>query len=481
MIEILSIKISTNGNLRLKPLNRYSWRMNSRKAPALAGQNARKRAVIRRPMTRSSNLNRKSAPSQVSYRNSTTAPASVCKSRDISSMTTSRNKEYINDPDCITLRDKLLENPDFSEVEDEQLKMLMAHLREYSQDMALKEDYEEAAKASSLLEVTRKEQQERNSRIHERELDDADKIKREKCEKQWDEKLQNLDEETQAKREAIQNEQNEELDRFEKRWAEDMPRKYRKPSNRLLQLKQIERSLAISGKYDEAKEIHKESEAIAQLEGSQIQNKLITDYRIAREKLMIKFNEDMNLFEKSRAQEREVIECQKRKDLEKFVYREEVQKIKQIESRKGCKERSGVIKPDYGASVIGINQTKMKFRDNVIPPLFAPNDPKFVEEEQRKAREKKRIQDEYQKKNAELTLLDYTVQPSPRDGESDMSTNTYGSKSQTASPPNEMVSQHSIRNSGSGASAKTSSSRKESDAEKTSTSDDSNEEVNPSK
>jgi hypothetical protein len=50
----------------------------------------------------------------------------------------------------------------------------------------------------------------------------------------------------------------------------------------------------------------------------------------------------------------------------------------------------------------------------VIPPLFAPNDPKFVEEDKKRVREKRRTQTEFHKRNAELALLDYRVQPSPR-------------------------------------------------------------------
>jgi hypothetical protein len=46
--------------------------------------------------------------------------------------------------------------------------------------------------------------------------------------------------------------------------------------------------------------------------------------------------------------------------------------------------------------------------------LFAPNDPKFVEEDERRQREKRKIQLAYQKRNAELALLDYTVQSSSR-------------------------------------------------------------------
>jgi hypothetical protein len=50
----------------------------------------------------------------------------------------------------------------------------------------------------------------------------------------------------------------------------------------------------------------------------------------------------------------------------------------------------------------------------VIPPLFAPNDPKFVEEDRKRTREKKRIQTEFQKRNADIALMDFRVQPSPR-------------------------------------------------------------------
>jgi hypothetical protein len=105
-----------------------------------------------------------------------------------------------------------------------------------------------------------------------------------------------------------------------------------------------------------------------------------------------------------------------KKELERFRRENRVAVIEQrrAEAQKVGRERSGTVRPDYGASVTGAVKSKNQLRMNVIPPLFAPNDPKIVQEEDRRIMEKRKQQKEYHKRNADLVLLDYTVQPSPR-------------------------------------------------------------------
>jgi hypothetical protein len=182
----------------------------------------------------------------------------------------------------------------------------------------------------------------------------------------------------------------------------------------LLQIKQIERAMAISGQYDRARAMHSEGERLAAREAEELQANLIRDYRIAKDQLLRDQQAERDKLESDRARLRTVLDARKKIDAAKRTNRRNVVEQRQTEALKLLRERSGNVRPDYGASVTGSVQSKGRLRENVIPPLFAPNDPRFVEEDRKRVREKRRIQNEYQRRNAELALMDYRVQPSPR-------------------------------------------------------------------
>lgn len=418
-------------------------------------QNAKLRAVIRRPMTKTTSL-RKSAPtctvitrsyprtSQSSTKPNTKSSNSM---NSLNRRTTSNilNPSYMNDSSLIELRDRLYDNPDFENIDDDTIQKLQAHLREYKQDRALCEDYDNAEKASYLLELVKTQISKRSSDSsiqknldsisngYERKdsktdddnindnnndlVNDDQKKRLNEFEEKWKNKFEKFDKTTEQRTNELDEKQSKQLEEFEKVWSTEKPQKYRKPSSKLLELKKIERTLALSGEFDKARSIHSEAEQLAAKEQKELQAALIRDYRSAKESFLSKQRQEKQKFLQTRLEARSTMEIQKDSEYNKFVKRTAVVQDKYKDAQRAARERSGQIKPDYGVSVSNFNQNKVKFNENIIPPLFAPNDPSFVEEDERKTREKKKKQLELQKKNAEVTLLEYTVQPSPRENE----------------------------------------------------------------
>ncbi|KAK8900258.1 hypothetical protein M9Y10_002581 [Tritrichomonas musculus] len=428
-------------------------------SPISASKN---RAVIRRPITKSSPL-RKSAPARVIIARSNSRSSQSSSYPNKHSTSSLRNPTYINDSTLIELRNRFYENPDFESVDNDTLQKLQAHLREYIQDRALFEDYDNAEKATSLTELIKQEiskrpnnnsstKSESNSQSNNLEsssnidtnnesdnesIQNADKEadtnsntnsdvpnndekkRLSDFEEKWKNKFENFDQGTDQKIKELEEKQSSQLEEFEKIWSTEKPQKYRKASSQLLQLKKIERTLALSGQFDQARTIHSEAEKLAAKEQKELQTILIRDYRSAKENFLSKQRQEKQKLIDSRQETRSTMEIQKNAEYNKLLKRNVVVQDKLKEAQRGTmRERSGVIKPDYGTSVSNLNQNKAKVNDNIIPPLFAPNDPNFVEEDERRMREKRKKQLEFHKINADKSLLEYTVQPSPR-GEND--------------------------------------------------------------
>jgi hypothetical protein len=364
-----------------------------------------KRAVIRRPMTKLRN----SSPAGVSpiVPPQTAAPAETSRSV--------RNESYLDDPECNSLRERLCDDPSFEDLDGVTLQKLLAHLREFSQDRGMREEYADAARASALAEQVRLELSTRHSQIPHRDVGVEQRTTDDEFEACWAEKYDQFDAATAAKRRELSDRQQQSMAHFEGLWLSQMPEKYRRPSQALLEMKQIERSLAIAGQYERARAVHEDAAQLAASEAELLQGHLIRDYRLARARRLRRQQAERDKLESDRARLRTVLDAQKKLELEQRANREAVVQERISESTKAPRERSGAIGPDYGASVSGSVELKRRFRENIIPRLLAPNDPDFLEEEERRAREKRRQQLEFHKRNADLTLLDYIVQPSPRD------------------------------------------------------------------
>jgi hypothetical protein len=302
------------------------------------------------------------------------------------------------------LRNSLYENGDFSQIEDEQLCRLWSHLREYSFSLAMSEDYDEARRASDLMWSVRQELQNREppsptSTPQELEIS-ADNMERE-----WCERFSNYDNETTARRNHLVTNNSSSLDRFERLWQDEIPRRYRKPSGRYLQLKQQERALAVIRDFDRAALLHRECEALRAEEARAAQAQLIYDYREARSRLIAKQQQDLEQYDACRERIRDCMVAQYQRACDVLTLTQTAARIRQ------ARRVQHALSIELSASIETSVQSKAKLRDPLLPPLMPPNHPQFVEDEQRRREESKRQAIEYSRWNAERTLAKYNGQP----------------------------------------------------------------------
>jgi hypothetical protein len=194
---------------------------------------------------------------------------------------------------------------------------------------------------------------------HAEEMRDGDTTE-EVFEVRWEAQYEAFDCETEKKGQKLASDQRLELEGFETLWREQMPNRYRKPSANLLQIKQIERAMAISGQYDRARAMHAEAEKLAAREAEELQANLIRDYRIAKEQLMRTQRAERDKLESDRGRLRTVLDADKKSEETKRKNRRNVIEQRQSESLRLLRERS--------------IQNQRKICENGDPPLVAANE-----------------------------------------------------------------------------------------------------------
>lgn len=363
-------------------------------------------------------------------------------------------KSYLNDPTCISLRQQLMESDDPSEIydqlEDAQLKKLVSHLKEYEQDNALNENYIEASKSHHLsveiheiLKIRKKneinesffatshagsrnipspsskiyqEEEEYNSEFYFNneaeninDLDDnevmaSNKIKQ--FEQSYQEDIDKYQNETDEKIEKLKELHKQQMDKLEKLWKEKKPAQYRKPSAHLLQLKTIERSLALTGDYERAIILHKETEALTKQEMADAQKRLVYDYKISKSKLVQKQNSEFNQLQKLRQEG--LVMMEKKHVLKRQRY-ENRDKVIQQQKNQLASKRLNQASQSLSLPAPIIQEKLGLVQSNLLPELIPPNDSEFVKEEEKKARDENKRRLELQKRNMDVLSQIYKV------------------------------------------------------------------------
>lgn len=344
------------------------------------------------------------------YKSQQKSPTQKSPTRSPSPPLFSNSKTYLNDAECISLRDKLYEDPNMTEITSEDLTHLFQHLREYTYDQALKENYPEARKAKNLQEATRQELSYRNmspvsrrpSQMTQRQMN---------LENQWKDHFDGFDEETDQKRMQMQQKHNEQLEEFEDLWANEMLRKYRKPSARLLQLKQQERALAYQQDFDKAEILHNETEALKNIEAEQAQKQLEIDYKAAKAQLLERQASDLQKYEDSRAITRRFYMTQYN------IAKQNMERNMDIDVRRR-EEHSRVSRyenpnPEIACSYENAARSKGGAHGWLLPDLQPPNDPQRVEEEERRKYEQQKKAQQFSKRNAQMSLSQSMRSPRP--------------------------------------------------------------------
>ena len=293
-------------------------------------------------------------------------------------------KSYLDDADCISLREQLMDNSDLSEIETERLEKLLLHLREYSVDCAAKRQYDDAQLANSMMDYINKDIALRgNQIIVDRSLEDSYERESEELQAKHKDEQDSLNAKFDQKRERLEQSLKEELDKFEAEWKDEMPTKYRKASTTLLNLIDKEKRLAKSGKFEEAKLAKRQVDEQEAKEVEQQQKQMIKDYKIAKSKLDKKQNEKRELFENNYKHNMECLHAKQMIELSHLDNRMNV--VNRIQEEKG-RETPKVV-PQVHVSMTSVEGQE---RERVLPPLIAPNDDEGIAEFRRKEAEKRK-------------------------------------------------------------------------------------------
>ena len=289
-------------------------------------------------------------------------------------------QSMMDDPECISLREKLMENEDFAPLEVDDLNRLISHCREYSQYCAINENYAEALKAQTLGEHARQELTKRTTKIKSttREIE-RQKETRAEFEERWKRNREDYEKETKDKTEQLQAKHDHETRIFEKNWKHTYPQRYRKPSQRLLQLKQIEKSLAVSCEIQRAAEVHEQVEALTRIEVEKAQAALIRDYQIAKEKHLAKQQEEMQRLLQTREEGRKLMEADFQAEERKLAHRDWVVESK---TREALIRAKAAETPPTRSS--GVPKERDARSGTLLPKLIAPNDPRVKENERQR-------------------------------------------------------------------------------------------------
>ena len=326
-------------------------------------------AVLARPST-----NNKARSSQRTKRPSTATL--LPKQRSTERKPSKIAGSYLKDEECIKLREENWEkeNPDFSDVDGEQLQKFIMHLSEYSNACARKEDYQSAKKASDLKLIANNCLKTggvtKTRALESNKSDDHVKV----VQDVFDKRNKAVDDEYEKKLKSINEKQDKDRAEFNKKWTETMPNKFRKPSQKLLQLKAIEKTLANSGDFEKAAEIKKQADQLMKKETQEAQNNLVRDYKVA-----------LSFKESTYSQERDVLEqwYKSQKSVIAAEYQKEMiiaEKRKNVIEQKDEEEKKLISRAKPQTPVIVTpSKGEEKLEATLLPPLIPPNDARINE------------------------------------------------------------------------------------------------------
>jgi hypothetical protein len=129
---------------------------------------------------------------------------------------------------------------------------------------------------------------------------------------EWDETIEKFDEETRAKIASMRRFQEKKVEEFELQWSEIMPERYRRPSKKLLDLRENTPILAALGRFDEANAQKQMADRLEIEECQEAQRLLDMDYSKAKRQLMTKFENDLRSFIQNREEQRAIFLARKR-------------------------------------------------------------------------------------------------------------------------------------------------------------------------
>ena len=203
-----------------------------------------------------------------------------------------------------------------------------------------------------------------------------------------------------------------------------MPEKYRRPSKKLVELRQSAHTLARANKFEEANALKVEADNLAMKEHTDAKKRLDADYEVAKKKLLKKHHDELAQLQETSKEQRELI-ISKKEGTEKTLQRRKIV----LDSKPGQKKSRAVSKiqnqPLYQTTNSnqprGVKTRSAFTGDQKLPPLDPPNQRKYTA--------------------AEQTSTTFQTQAAPASSIKQNSS-TYSSSYQHHSPPHQESSLH---------------------------------------
>jgi len=357
------------------------------------------RSIIKPKSRTANNIGKSRTP-----RNEENIPSYLPKNQSkTQNSTPSVFETYLNDPECIQIREKLFANSDMSTIASGNINKVLIHLKEFSTFSASNRDYESAQKADFFYDIIKQEVCiHRPEAVNYEELDVAFEKERNELIQRLDLETDEFDKDTQTKRDIFESKLEKDMNSFESVWRDEMPRKYRKPSPGLLLLYDKEKRMAKSGDFEGAKLIKAETDKLEAQELQRAQAQLNYDYQIAKKKVMEKQEQERKLFNDTRDHLKAIIFSKHQAGLDALTNRHHVILIKQSQNQSSIKDQpiSPIPPPSCAQTNQGVSSPPP---DRVLPPLIPPNDQRMIsineKENQKKKQRIRQIKDYFDHKN----------------------------------------------------------------------------------
>lgn len=272
----------------------------------------------------------------------------------------------LNNQSMISLREELMKSHDFTETSIPDLHKLLSHLRVFSTECVLNRDYDQAEACDSLTnEIKEYLKHADASNRH----NAGDNVKLQSQLAQFTDKLDEFDQQTVLRRSELEKRHESELCEFDHYWQTEAPRKYRKPSQKLLSLSENERRVGLQGDYKLARELKAKADHLRKIEAETAQQRLNTDYVAARDKLIDRQIQERNSFDKVRAEAREALAAKQEVNLRAAANREKVLAYKEHRALNSHRDRqTGEPSKASIASMLGRERS-----DLLLPKLVPPD------------------------------------------------------------------------------------------------------------
>ncbi|KAH0793987.1 hypothetical protein GPJ56_002199 [Histomonas meleagridis] len=170
------------------------------------------------------------------------------------------------------------------------------------------------------------------------------------------------------------------MEAFETEWKEDMPDKYRRPSQRLIELRKSAHNLALCGEFNEAQDLKNEAENLERKETEEAQRRLNKEYTIAKNRLIRKQKEEIRIFQENAEQQRIVLLSKRQIAEQASNNRKNV-----LNSKPSPKSRNSPQSKGSPTRLLGTRRSPSRSADRKLPPLIPPKeDTQKIKENSRK-------------------------------------------------------------------------------------------------